>query len=158
MRQGTTIFLKLAIFILGIIILSLCVFLLPELANVAAKKNPEYAFLRFPILVGLYLTAIPFYLALYQGLKLLHFIEKKNAFSDIAVTSLGHIKICAITIFILYVIGIIVLVSQNALHPGIALSGAVIIFATLVISFFAAVLQELLRNALDIKEENDLTV
>lgn len=158
MKQGTTAFLKLAILIIGIIVLVFCVFLLPELASKAAKENSEYAFLKFPVLVGLYLTAIPFYLSLYQGLKLLLYIERKNAFSEITVTSLGHIKICAMTIIILYVIGIILLALQNALHPGIALVGAVIIFATLVISFFSAVLQELLRNALEIKVENDLTV
>ncbi|KYC97015.1 hypothetical protein B4102_3529 [Heyndrickxia sporothermodurans] len=87
MKQGTTTFLKLAILIIGIIILAFCIFLLPGLASEAAKENPEYAFLRFPVLVG-----------------------------------------------------------------------AVIIFATLVISFFSAVLQHSLRSALEFKTENDLTV
>ena len=52
----------------------------------------------------------------------------------------------------------ILLVIQNALHPGIAIIGFVIIFATLVIAFFAAVLQQLLKSALEIKAENDLTI
>jgi capsular polysaccharide biosynthesis protein len=34
----------------------------------------------------------------------------------------------------------------------------VIIFASLVIAVFAAVLQKLIKNAIDIKSENDLTV
>lgn len=48
--------------------------------------------------------------------------------------------------------------SQSALHPGIAIIGFIIIFASVVIAVFAGVLQKLLRNALDIKSENDLTV
>ncbi|WP_423784009.1 DUF2975 domain-containing protein [Francisella tularensis] len=36
--------------------------------------------------------------------------------------------------------------------------GLVFIFATLIVGVFAAVLQKLLQNAIDIKNENDLTV
>ncbi len=48
--------------------------------------------------------------------------------------------------------------SQNALHPGIAIIGLTIIFTSVVIAVFTAVLQKLLKNVLDIKSENDLTV
>jgi hypothetical protein len=42
--------------------------------------------------------------------------------------------------------------------PGVVLLGLVFIFATLVVGVFAAVLERLLQNAIDIKSENDLTV
>ena len=42
--------------------------------------------------------------------------------------------------------------------PGIILIGLVLIFASMVIAVFAAVLQRLLQEAIDIKSENDLTV
>ena len=42
--------------------------------------------------------------------------------------------------------------------PGIILIGMVIIFASLVVAVFAAVLQRLLKEAIYIKLENDLTV
>jgi hypothetical protein len=42
--------------------------------------------------------------------------------------------------------------------PGGIVIGLVIIFASIVIAVFAAVLQKLLRNAIDIKSENDLTI
>jgi hypothetical protein len=158
MKRGTITFLKVNVFITGIIILALCLFWLPGLAKDSAEMNPEFAHLRFPVLVGLYFTAIPFFLALYQGFKLLIFIGSENAFSGLAVKSLGYIKNCAITIIILYLIGIVLLLSKSALHPGIAIIGFVIIFATLVISLFSAVLQQLLRSALKIKSENELTV
>src|SRR5699024_6160794 len=107
------------------------------------------------ILIGLYITAIPFFIALYQALKLLNYIGNNNAFSELSVKALKHIKYCAVTISILYVIGIIFLISQNASHPGIVLIGLTILFTSAVIAVFTAVLQKLLKNALEIKSEND---
>ena len=43
-------------------------------------------------------------------------------------------------------------------RTGSALIGMVVIGASLVIAVFAAVLQRLLQEAIDIKSENDLTV
>ncbi|MDG0933775.1 DUF2975 domain-containing protein, partial [Bacillus paranthracis] len=40
----------------------------------------------------------------------------------------------------------------------IGLVGLIIVFASLVISVFAAILQRLLQEAIHIKSENDLTV
>jgi Protein of unknown function (DUF2975) len=42
--------------------------------------------------------------------------------------------------------------------PGVIFVGLVVPFASMVISVFAAVLQKLLKEAIDIKSENDLTV
>ena len=42
--------------------------------------------------------------------------------------------------------------------PGLIILGMVIIFASMVIAVFAAVLQRLLQEAINIKSENDLTV
>lgn len=158
MKQHKITLLKITIFIIGLTILSLCIFLLPNLARDAAVINPEYAYLKKPVLIGLYLTAIPFFLALYQALKILNYIKGKDAFTDLSVISLGYIRNCAIAIIVLYVFGMILLTVLNALHPGIALMGVVIIFASLVIAVFSAILQELLRSAIELKSENDLTV
>lgn len=158
MRRGKTTFLKLAVVIIGSIALILCIFWLPWFARNTAEMNPEYGYLRYPVLISVYTTVIPFYIALYQALKLLNHIEYKNAFSELAVESLKYIKYCAITIIILYVIGLTLLGFQNAFHSSIVIIGAIIIFAASAIALFAAVLQELLINALEIKSENDLTV
>lgn len=158
MNRGSTIFLKIAVLLVGTIVFFLCVFFLPWLANDTANMYPEFAFLQYPVLLGLYVTTIPFFIALYQALKILKLIDHEAAFSESSVNILNFIKYCAITISILYVIGSILLMSQNALHPGIAIVGFIIIFASVVIAVFVGVLQKLLRNALDIKSENDLTV
>ncbi|PIC63626.1 hypothetical protein CSV79_10825 [Sporosarcina sp. P13] len=158
MKKGTTIFLKIAVFLIAVTVLALCIFWLPWLANNTAEMYPEFDYLQYPVLISLYITVIPFYLALFQALKILNYIENNNAFSERSVNVLKYIKYCAITISIVYVIGNIFLITQNALHPGIAIIGFIIIFTSVVIAVFTAVLQKLLKNALDIKLENDLTV
>ncbi|MFA9458117.1 DUF2975 domain-containing protein [Halalkalibacter sp. AB-rgal2] len=158
MKAGTIVFLKISIFIIGLITICVSLFILPSLAERSATMNPEYAFLRFPVLIGIYMTAIPFFFSLYHAFKLLSVIKNENAFSELAVHSLKHIKYSAMTIIILYIIGMLFLFFVNALHPGIAMIGMAIVFATLVISVFAAVLQELLSSAIQMKLENDLTV
>ncbi|MBT2689398.1 DUF2975 domain-containing protein [Bacillus sp. ISL-47] len=160
MKQGTTLFLKIAVILIGIPILALCIFLVPEIANFAAELYSEHAYMKYLILIDLYASAIPFYFALYQAFKLLSYIDKNKAFSDLSVKSLKNIKNCAITISILYAAGmpLFYLMAERDDAPGIIVIGLVVIFASMVIAVFAAVLQKLLKEAIDIKSENDLTV
>ena len=158
MRNSTLTFLKVVLLIIAMVTLGLCTFALPSLAGNTAEMYPEYAFLKYPILIGLYFTVIPFFFAIYESYKLLNIIKDKNAFSESALISLRHIMICAITITTLYAIGFLIMAVSNALHPGIAILGLVIIFASLVIAVFSAVLRELLRSAIELKIENELTV
>ncbi|MDA5111097.1 DUF2975 domain-containing protein [Brevibacillus thermoruber] len=104
--------------------------------------------------------AIPFYFALYQAFKLLSYIDQNKAFSELSVIALKKIKYCAITINILYVVGmpLFYLMAEVDDAPGIIVIGLVMIFASMVIGVFAAVLQKLLKEAIEIKAENDLTV
>ncbi|MFC7784109.1 DUF2975 domain-containing protein [Rossellomorea sp. GCM10028870] len=157
MKRGTTTFLKGAVMAIGAIVFILCVVWLPTMAKHSADLFPEFAYLKWPILIGVYLTSVPFNLALYQAFKLLKYIEE-NAFSAKAIVALHRIKLNALLITAIYVAGIMFLLIQNALHPGIAMVGIIISFASVTISIFAAVLQELLRNALKLKSENDFTV
>jgi len=158
LRIGAMIFLKATVFVMGMTVFALCIFWLPWLANHTAEMFPEFAYLQYPVLSGLYVTTIPFFFALYQAWQLVTYIEHNNAFSNLSVKSLTSIKYCAIIISILYIIGSLFLMSQNALHPGIAIIGLTIVFASVVIGVFAAVIQQLLNNALDIKSENDFTI
>ncbi len=50
------------------------------------------------------------------------------------------------------------LVGEKDDAPGLILLGLVITFAPTVIAVFAAVLEKLLKDAIDIKSENDLTI
>ena len=158
MKRGSTIFLKLAVFLIGSPVLALGIYGLPWLANNPA--NPDYAHILYPIVIGLYVSVIPFFVALYQAFKLLSYIDKNQAFSELSVKSLQIIKFCAMTISGLYVVILpfVFLVADLDDAPGLVIVGMVPVFASLVIAVFAAVLQKLLQEAIDIKSENDLIV
>ncbi|MBG9832167.1 DUF2975 domain-containing protein [Bacillus wiedmannii] len=160
MKQGSTLFLKTAIILIGIPVFALCIFLIPNIGNYAAELYPDIAYIKYLILINLYATVIPFYFALYQAFKLVSYIDKGNAFSKLSVRALKKIKQCAVTISVLYVIGmpLFYLIAERDDAPGIIIIGMLLIFASMVIAVFAAVLQRLLKDAIDIKSENDLTV
>ncbi|GKU82710.1 DUF2975 domain-containing protein [Niallia sp. NCCP-28] len=160
MKRVSTLFLKIAVIFIGIPILVLCIFLVPEIAGFAAELYPDMDYIKYFVFIVFYAAAIPFYVALYQAFKLLHYIDKNKAFSELSVKSLSNIKQCAITISSLFVLGmpLFYLLAEADDAPGIILIGLVLIFASMVIAVFAAVLQSLLKNAIDIKSENDLTV
>ncbi|WP_053374378.1 DUF2975 domain-containing protein [Paenibacillus sp. FJAT-27812] len=160
MERGTTLFLKAAVILIGIPVLALCIFLVPEIANFAAELYPDMTYLKYLVFIELYAPAIPFYFALYQAFKLLSYIDKSKAFSELSVRALKNIKYCAITISSLFVVGmpLFYLIAEKDDAPGIIVIGLVLIFASMVIAVFAAVLQKLLKEAIDIKSENDLTV
>lgn len=160
MKRGTTLFLKIAVILIGMPVLALYIFLVPEIASFAAELYPDIAYIKYLVLIDLYATAIPFYYALYQAFKLLDYIDKNKAFSELSVRALKNIKYCAITISILFVVGmpLFYLIAELDDAPGIILLGMVMIFASMVIAVFAAVLQRLLQDAIDIKAENDLIV
>ncbi|MFF5996921.1 DUF2975 domain-containing protein [Lysinibacillus sp. KU-BSD001] len=155
-----TFFLKIAVFLMGIPILALCIFVVPKIGEFAAELYPHIAYIKYLVLIDLYATVIPFYFALYQTFKLLSYIDKNKAFSEISVRALKSIKYCAITISMLYVVGmpLFYLMAEMDDAPGIIVIGMVFIFASMVIAIFAAVLQKLLQDAIDIKSENDLTI
>lgn len=153
-KRGSTIFLRVAVVVIGLTILTICVLPIPLILQTGE------AGVYTPILLGLYVPTIPFFFALYQALKLLGYIDKNKAFSELSVTALKHIKRCAAIIGALFAAGMPYLfyAAEKDDAPGVIVMGLVIIFASMAIGVFAAVLQRLLRNAIDIKSENDLTV
>lgn len=158
MKHGTTLFLKLAVIFIGLPVLALSLFGVTWLINNPA--SPEYDQLLYPVLIGIYVSIFPFFVALYQTFRLLNYIDKKQVFSEWSVKSLKNIKLCAMIISGLYVVVLPFIFGLAELDdaPGLILVGMIPIFASLVIAVFAAVLQRLLQEAIDLKKENDLIV
>ncbi|MEH7613725.1 DUF2975 domain-containing protein [Gottfriedia acidiceleris] len=160
MKRGSTLFLKIVVILIGLPVLALCIFVVPKIAEFAAELYPNITLMKYFIFIDLYAAAIPFYFALYQAFKLLSYIDKNKAFSELSVNALKKIKFSAIAISVLYVLGLplFYLIADMDDAPGIIVIGMVLIFASMVIAVFAAVLERLLKEAIDIKSENDLTV
>ena len=150
MKQYSTIFLRIAVILIGLPVLALCIFWLPGFAG----------YLHFLILMAVYASAIAYFFALYQALKLLSYIDKNKAFSQISVKALKYIKYCANTISTIYAVltPFLYPIADADDAPGLVGFPLIIIFASVAIAVFAAVLERLLQDAIDIKSENDLTV
>lgn len=157
-KQGSTTFLKVIIFLLGIAVLTLCIFWLPVLAIREPKAHPGVYSL-YPLLGYAYGCCIAFSVALYQAFKLLTYIERNNAFSELSLKSLKAIKKCGLTTIFFIVLGIVtlkVIAKVTGDDPAGPISLSLMsILATSIITAIVDVLQELLKNLLDTKPENN---
>jgi len=159
MKQPT-VFLRITLVIMGLAILALCAFVLPAIHDEWPKQFPAVAYLQYPVIAALSATTISFFIALYQAWRLLDYIDKNMAFSQLSVKSLKNIKYCALVISGFYAasLPLIYYIAETDDAPGLLVIGLVFTFAPLVIAVFATVVQKLLQNAIDMKSENDLTV
>lgn len=154
---------SISLFQIGVLFITLCilllsVFWLPDTAAYFAEEAPEWAYLKYPLLAGIYVTLIPFLFAIIEGLRLSRRVALNDAFSGKSVQHLKHIKYSAFMISFLYLVGTVVLSRMIDISPGIGLLAVIIMLASLMLGLISGILEELLRKALEIKEENDLTV
>lgn len=106
LKRSSTMFLKVIIFLAGISVLALCIFLVPEMADFTANLYPNITPIKYLVFIVMYGAAVPFYVALYQAFNLLQYIDENTAFSELSVKALKNIKRCAITISGLYVLSL----------------------------------------------------
>ncbi len=159
-KRGSTHFLRLALSMIGLGVVALCIFALPAMWRGASAEFPAASQAVFLIVLGLYATAIPFFIALWQAFKLLRFIDQGAAFSESSVKALRVMKRCIMVIAALYVGGVPLLypIADVDDAPGLILIGMVIACVPITVAVFATVLEKLLQSAIEIQSENDLTV
>ncbi len=146
-------FLRVALFAMGGFILFLCVIMFSAFTD---PRNAEFKLL----VSGLYVAALPFFYALYQAWKLLDLIKASKAFTAESVRALGIVSYCGavIAVVILLVSPFFYNIAQREDAPGVFAISLMIVFMSMVISVFTGLLKMLFQNAVDIKNENDLTV
>lgn len=156
MKHGSTFILRATIVMIGLLVLGICLFALPSGIRTELQGDFDYGW----IFISLYITAIPFFIALHKALKLLNLIDKNKTFTTKAVKNLATIKSCGLVISGLFILGMpyVFYVGDRDDAPGVVALSLVIIGASFIIATAAAVFQRLLQNAVDLKRENDLTV
>ena len=159
MRRETLI-LKIAVVMLGIPVAALSVLLLPWIARDAAQSSIRMAYVIYGILILMYISVVPFFAALYQGFRLLGYIDSNKAFSELSLKSIQKIRSCAAAISIIYLFAmpLFYIVAEIDDAPGVILVGMIFVFAPLTVTVFAAILKKLLKNAIDLKNDNELTI
>lgn len=160
MNKGSTLFLKLAVIMIALPILALCIYGLPTILKNSMLHPWELNRYLYGIIGGMYVSAIPFFYALFQAMKLLGYIDKNNAFSFDSVQALNRIKWSGLSISAIYIVlmPLFYIIGELDDAPGVIVVGMVFTFAPAVVAVFAAVLQRLLKEAVDMKAENELTV
>ena len=159
-KRGLTIFLRVVVSLIAIAALAVCILGLPTVVVKEAAKTPKTAWLIYLFLLCAYILSIPFFVALYQAFKLLAYVDRNEAFSELSVKAMRHIKYCAITISTLMVAGIAAVmalsVGKGEDIAGIVAMGLLITFASSVVAAVAAVLQKQVQKAIGIKSERPL--
>ena len=135
-----------------------CFWIVPLLGKDAVSMYPELDYMFFPCLSFIWITAIPFYMALWESWNICGKISKDQSFCEENANSLKRISILSIIECAFYLMAAIILMLFNLLHPSILLIMLFILFVGVSISIFTATLSHLVKKASDLKQENDLTI
>ncbi|MCM4166061.1 MULTISPECIES: DUF2975 domain-containing protein [unclassified Arenibacter] len=160
-KKSSTLLLKTTLVFMGLIVLALTVFALPNLYKGALAEFPYAPNAILGIVIVLYAVAAPYFFVLFQSWKLLVLIDQNVGFSKFSVTAFRNIKFASLIGGLLLMIGFVPLlypIAEQDDAPGLLIYGFVFACIPFVVSVFAAVLEKLFQNAVDMKSENELTV
>jgi len=158
MKQVSTLFLKIVISLIALGALVNMIWF-PQTEGRATNLD-LISIYTDPFIIYGYIASVPFFVALYQAIKLLGLVDKNKIFSQLSVKAVRNIKNCSIAIvgFLVVAILYIRITAQGDDPAGPTMVGFIAIFTSVVIATAAAVFERLLQNAVDLKSENDLTV
>ena len=157
-RKELAKWLKMVIVFAALIGMFLCVIIVPALGHDAVSMYPELYYMYWPCLIFIWITAIPFYFALYKAWLICQEISKDNSFCTENAQRLKEISKLALFECILYLAATIILFILNLLHPSILLMTLFIIFVGISIAVVSAALSHLVEKASELKKENDLMI
>ncbi|HEV2829855.1 MAG TPA: DUF2975 domain-containing protein [Pyrinomonadaceae bacterium] len=159
MKKSSTIFLQIVIVLIGIGALALMLWE-PHIEGRNAHATLFQIYFHDPFLAYAYIASIPFFVALYQAFKVLGYVRQNKTFSQATARALRTIKYCALAIigFVAVSVIFIPMSSDNDDRPAGVFMRLLIAFPSIVIAAAAVMFEQILKDAVDIKSENDLTV
>ena len=161
MKRSSTIFLQFVIVLVGVAAIALLLWE-PQVEGVNKDRTNFEIYFQDPFLALVYAGSIPFFMALYQAIRVLGFVGRNKVFSPEVVKALRTIKYCALAIIgfvVLEELFILLSGNRDLENPGAPIFlGILIVFPSIVIATAAAMFARILQNAVDLKSENDLTV
>ena len=152
LKRFPSIFLQGVIVLIGMAALAFMIWE-PHVEGRNAHATLYEIYFNDPFLAYAYIASIPFFMALYQGFKVLGYAGQNKVFSQAAVKALRTIKHCAMSIIGFVAVGeIFILFSNSDDRAGGVFIGILIGFGSIVIASAAALFQRILQNAADINE------
>jgi hypothetical protein len=159
MKRTSILFLRAVIVLIGMVALFILI-RFPLTEGRAVNLDLMRIYLDPFILYG-YVSSIAFFVALYKAFKLLGYIGEDKLFTLNSIRVLRSIKYCAILLSVLILIaGLFIVIFHNPEDDAAGFLSLCIItiFISITVAIALAVLERLLRNAVDLKSENDLTI
>jgi hypothetical protein len=156
MKKASILFLQGVILLIGIVAIVILI-RFPSTEG-RAQHLDIFSIYTDPFILYGYATSIPFFLALYNTLKLLRLIGQNNAFTLNAVMTLRRIKYCAIVLSSLIVIaGVYIRIFHNKDDDPAGFLALCILttFITLIVFTAVSVFEKIVGNGVDIKSENE---
>ena len=158
MKRSSTIILQIVIVLIGIGALALMLWE-PHIEGRNAHATLFEIYFKDPFLAYSYIASIPFFIALYQAFKVLEYVRQNKTFSQATVKALRSIKYCAIAIIGFVAVSVIfIMFADKDDRPAGVFMRILIASPSIVIATAAAMFEQILQNAVDIKSENDLAV
>lgn len=160
-EKSSTLLLKTTLIIIGLSVLALVIFALPKLYKGALAEFPYAQNAILGIVIVLYALAVLYFFVLWQSWKLLVLIDQNKGFSKFSIVAFRNIKYASLIGGLLLIIGFVPLlfpIADEDDAPGLLLYGFLFACIPFIVSVFAAVLEKLFQNAVDMKSENDLTI
>lgn len=150
--------LKLIIVFCGILGLLLCVYFGPEIGREVLLNSEKMKVLYKPFIVFIWITGIPFYIALILGWQICLDISSNQAFTIKNADRLKKISVLAMIEGLIYIVALVYLLVDQILSTNILTIILLILFFAVIISVFTSMLSHLVREASKIKTDNDLTI
>ncbi len=159
--KSSTRLLKATLAFMGLIVLAIAIFAFPSLYKGARAEFPMASISILVIMTVLYLVIIPYFIVLWQSWKLLTLIDQNLGFSAFSISAFKNIKNASLVGGLLLMCGFVPFlfpIADADDAPGLIIYWFFLACIPFIVSVFAAVLEMLFQNAVDMKSENDLTI
>jgi hypothetical protein len=158
MNRSSTLFLRLVLLLMAAAALGICGMGVPRMVADEVTRHPDGVGVPYAIMVCAYLLCIPFFSALYQGFRVLHFIDRDKTFSNATAASLKLIRYCALIIGASFLAGIITLrilsAGTDEDPAGPTAIAIVIMFFCLTVIAVSTVIEKQILKTIQLKTES----
>ena len=159
MKRISIVFLQAVLLLIGLI--ALIILIRFPLTEGRAQDLDLFHIYADPLILYAYTSSIAFFIALYKAFQILGYIRNNKLFSSNSVNDLKSIKVCAIILCVVVAgagIYIRIFHHQDDDPAGFLALCMILIFIGIAVATAVAVLEKILQNAIDMKNENDLTI
>lgn len=144
--------------LLGILMMFAAIFLLPSLVDFSKSTYTEISYLAQPVASIVSISAVPFFIVLFEAFSLCSLIIKNEIFTKKPLKALNIIAICACVIFFLFIIIMVLFLKNDYFTPLLAIILFLVLLSSFIIGLFSKIMYILVEKATILKEDNDLTI